>query len=146
MQTKQVYWEEVEVGQEIPPLVKRPSTRQLVKWAGASGDFYEIHYDKDFAQSNGLPGCIVHGWLTFSFICQMLTDWIGPEGMLKKYGVSYRGMHFPGEEIICKGKVTNKYVKDGEHYVELEIWAENPKGEKTTPGTALVILPSRGGK
>jgi len=143
MQAKQVYWEDVEVGQEIPTLVKRPTTRQLVKWAGASGDFYEIHYDKDFAQSTGLPGCIVHGWLTFSLLGQMLTNWIGLEGTLKKFGVSYRGMHFPGEDIICKGKVTNKYVKDGEHYVELEIWAENPKGERTTPGTALVILPSR---
>ncbi len=46
---KQVFYEDVEVGMEIPPLVKTPSTRQLVMWAGASGDYYEIHYDKDFA-------------------------------------------------------------------------------------------------
>ena len=49
----QPYYEDIEVPYEIPPLVKLPSTRQLVKWAFASGDYYEIHYDKDFAQSQG---------------------------------------------------------------------------------------------
>ena len=60
---EQVFYEDVEVGSEIPCLVKHPTPRQLVKWAGASGDYYEIHYDKDFAQANGLPGIIVHGFV-----------------------------------------------------------------------------------
>jgi len=139
----QIFYEDVEAGQEIPPLVKHPTTRQLVKWAGASGDFYEIHYDKDFAQAQGLKGVIVHGWLTFSFLGQLLTDWMGEDGRLKKFGVSYRGMNFPGEDIALKGKITRKYITDGEHLVELEIWAENPRGERTTPGRATVALPSR---
>jgi acyl dehydratase len=141
---KQVYYEDVEVGMELPTLVKTPTPQQLVKWAGASGDFYQIHYDKDFAIKNGLPGIIVHGLLTCAFLGQMLTDWIGEEGTLKKYGVSYRGMHLPYQEIYCKGKVTNKYIQNGDHIVECEIWSENPKGEKCVPGTATVILPSRG--
>jgi len=140
---KQVYYEDVEVGQEIPRLVKHPTTRQLVKWAGASGDFYEIHYDKDFAQSTGLKGVIVHGWLTYSFLGQLLTDWMGLGGWIKKFGVSYRGMNVPGEDVICRGKVTKKHVQGGEHLVELEIWAETTKGEKNTPGNAVVSLPSR---
>jgi len=140
---KQVYYEDVEVGQEIPRLVKHPTTRQLVKWAGASGDFYEIHYDKDFAQSTGLKGVIVHGWLTYSFLGQLLTDWMGLGGWIKKFGVSYRGMNVPGEDVICRGKVTKKQVQGGEHLVELEIWAETTKGEKNTPGNAVVSLPSR---
>ncbi|MBI4301309.1 MAG: dehydratase, partial [Chloroflexi bacterium] len=44
---RQLYYEDVEVGMEMPPLVKRPNSQTLVKWAGASGDFYQIHYDKD---------------------------------------------------------------------------------------------------
>ncbi len=144
--TKQICYEDVEVGAEIPTLVKHPTTQQLVKWAGASGDYYQIHYDKDFAQGTGLSMVIVHGWLTYSFLAQMITDWIGEQGTLKKIGCNYRGMHYPGEDAICKGRVTNKYVKDNEHYVECEIWAENSKGEKTTPGNATIILPSAGGK
>ncbi len=141
---KQVFYEDVEVGNEIPTLIKHPTKKQLVKWAGASGDYYEIHYDKDFAQANGLPGVIVHGWLTCSFLGQLITDWIGEKGMLVKLGVSYRGMHVPCENITCKGKVTRKYIEDGKHCVEAEIWAENPKGERTVPGSAKAVLPSRG--
>ena len=142
--SKHLFYEDVEVGVDLPSLVKHPTARQLVKWAGASGDFYEAHYDKDFALSAGLPGVIVHGWLASSFLGQMITDWIGEQGTLRKFECSYKGMHFPGEDIICKGRVSKKYVQDGDHYVECEIWAENPKGVKTTPATALVILPSRG--
>ncbi|MFQ5925526.1 MAG: MaoC/PaaZ C-terminal domain-containing protein [Dehalococcoidia bacterium] len=140
---KQLYYEDVEVGIEIPPLVKRPTTSQLVQWAGASGDFYELHYDKDFAQAQGFPNVLVHGKLKFGLLGQALTDWIGERGILRKLSCSYRGVDFPGEELVCKGRVINKYVKDGEHIVECEIWTENPSGEKTTPGSATVILPSR---
>lgn len=65
--TAQLYWDDVKVGVEIPRLIKHPTTRQLVKWAGASGDYYEVHYDKDFAQDKGLQGVIVHGRLKAAF-------------------------------------------------------------------------------
>ena len=147
MARRQIYWEEVEVGHEIPTLVKHPTTVQLVKWAGASGDYNPIHYDKDLALASNLPGPIVHGRLTFAFLCQLVTDWIGEQGTLKKIAVSFRGMHGPithaGEDHISTGKVTRKYVKDGEQYVELEIHAQNPKGEVTTPGSAVVVFPSK---
>ena len=141
---KQLYYEDVEVGADIPPLVKHPTTKQLVQWAGASGDYYELHYDKDFAQAQGFPNVLVHGKLKFGLLGQLITDWTGEEGFLKKLSCSYRGVDHPGEDLVCRGKVTNKYVADGEHTVECELWTENSKGEKTTPGTATVILPSRG--
>ena len=141
--TQQVYFEDIKVGDEVPTLVKKPSPRQLVKWAGASGDYYEIHYDKDFALGNNLSGIIVHGWLHLSFLGQMMTDWIGEEGTLTKLGGSYRGMLVPREDLFCKGKITKKYADNGKNYVEAEIWVENPRGEKTTPGSATVTLPSR---
>ena len=139
----QIYYEDVEVGMELPTLVKHPTTQQLVMWAGASDDYYQIHYDKDFAQANRLPGVIVHGWLTFAFVAQLVTDWMGDEGTLRKIGCSYRGLNYPGEDTICKGKVTKKYEKDGDHIVEIEAWAENPRGEILVPANATVILPSR---
>ncbi len=141
---EQVFYEDIEVGSEIPSLVKRATRRQLVQWAGASGDFYEIHYDKDFALASGLPDVILHGRLKASFLGQMLTDWTGLEGNLKKYNVRYRGMDFPDQELTCKGKVTKKYVENNEHLVELDIWTENPQGEKTITGSAVVSLPSKG--
>ena len=138
-----VFWEDEQEGMEIPSLVKAPTTRQLVQYAGASGDFNEIHYDKDFAQAIGLPGPILHGALKNAFLAQFITDWVGAEGILKKLSCQYRGMDVPGDTLVCKGTVTKRYVEEGEHMVECEIWLPNRKGERTTLGSAAVVLPSR---
>jgi len=141
--TEQLYYEDVVVGSEITPLVKQPTTRQLVMWAGAVGDYNPIHYDKDFAQSRGLSGVIVHGQLVGAFLGQLITDWIGELGVLRKLSCSYKGMNYPGEAVTCRGGVTKKYVQDGQHYVECNLWAENSKEEKTVLGVAIVMLPWR---
>ncbi|MCJ7521979.1 MAG: dehydratase, partial [Dehalococcoidia bacterium] len=116
---------------------------QLVKWAGASGDYNQIHYDKDFAMERNLPGVIVHGRLTASMLGQLLTDWMGEEGQLKKFACQFRGMNLPDSDIFLEGKVTRKYREDGHQYVECEVWAENEQGQITAPGTATIILPGR---
>ncbi len=140
----QLHWEDVEEGSEITPLAKNASTQQLVKWAGASGDFYQIHYDKDFALGNDLPGLIIHGAMKSAWLGQLLGDWVGEEGTVKSYGCSYRGMDVPNDALMCKGTVTKKYEQDGEHLVACDIWLENSEGKKTTPGTAVVALPTKG--
>ena len=141
---EQLFYEDVGVGTEITPLAKYPTPRQLVMWAGASEDFFEIHYDKDEAQARNMPGIIVHGRLKAAFLGELMTRWIGDEGVVRKLTCSYRGMDYPKEDLICKGKVAQKYIDGDDHIIECEIWTENPKGEKTTPGTATVVLPSRG--
>ena len=139
----QIYFEDINEGTEVTGLVKYPTTMQLVKYAGASEDYYQIHYDKDFALASGLPGIIIHGWLALSFLGQMVTDWIGEKGTLAKLSGSYRGMNKVHEDVICNGKVTKKYTEENKNYARVEIWAENPQGEKTVTGSALVILPSK---
>ncbi len=139
-----VYYDDVEVGSEIPPLKKNCSTQQLVVWAAGSGDFYQIHYDPEFARDEAkLPGIIVHGALKHAFLGQLLSDWTGDPRTIKRVGCSYRGMDYPNQEIVCRGVVTRKWEDGGENLVELEIWTENPEGQKTSPGTAVVSLPSR---
>lgn len=143
---KQIYFEDIEIDDMLPELKKHPTPRQEVMWAGASGDFYEIHYSETFAKEIGLPGIIVHGMLTMSFLCQLLTDWVGIEGEVKKIGTSNRSMLYPGHDMFCKGKVTGKYSKDNQNFVECELWAENDKGEKCVTAKALITLPSRNDK
>ena len=140
---EQIYYEDINVGDEIPKLVKNCTTQQLVMWAAGSGDMYPIHYDKDFAAGNGLPGVIVHGALKNAFLGQMLHDWVGEKGDIKRYGCQYRGMDVPGQDITCRGVITNKLPEGGQNLVALDIWTEKPDGDKTTPGKATVILPSR---
>ncbi len=152
---KQIYWEDVKAGQEIPSLTKIATTQALVKWAGASGDSNPLHYDNDFAvKFMGTGGVIAHGTLKRQWLIQMLTDWAGDEGWLKRIQTQFRVMDYPrhmktlgepedGDTLTCKGKVTGKSEKDGEHLVELDIELVNGKGEVTTSGTATVMLPSK---
>ena len=140
---EQVFWEDVTEGMELPSLVKEPTTRQLVQYAGASGDFYEIHYDKDFAMGNQLDGPILHGALKSAFLGQLVTDWIAPQGTLKRLQCQYRGMDAPGNAITAKGAVTRVYEENGQRLVDCTVWLENAEGQNTTPGNATVILPSR---
>jgi len=116
---EQLFWEDVEVGTEITPLAKIATTQMLVKWAGASGDFNPLHYDSAYVESAGLGQVIVHGALKRQWLIQLMTDWIGEQGFLKKFSCQYGAMDYPrhmksisepqdGETWYCKGKVTKK--------------------------------------
>lgn len=153
--SEQLYWEDVKEDDEVTPLSKIATRVMLVKWAGASGDFNPLHFEDAFAAAQGVGQPVVHGALKRQWLIQLMTDWIGAEGFLKKFACQYRGFDYPrsmktmtqpaeGETWWCKGKVTKKYIENGEHLVDCAIGIENGKGEVTTPGTATVILPSRG--
>jgi acyl dehydratase len=141
----QVYFEDVQEGKEIPVLTEKGTSQRLVMWAAGSGDFYQIHYDKDFAQGTGLPDRITHGALKHALLGRLLHEWVGDGGRVKKVACQYRGMDIVNEDVICHGVVKRKYQEAGENLVELDIWTETPQGQKTTPGTGIVALPSRGG-
>ena len=152
--TKQLHWEDVAVDSEITPLPKIATTQMLVKWAGASGDFNPLHYEGAFAESQGVGRPIVHGQLKRAWLIQLITDWMGEQGTLQKFSCQFRAVDYPrlmksksegqeGETWWCKGKITNKYIEGNEYMVDCEIWVENEKGERTTPGMATVVLPSR---
>jgi acyl dehydratase len=142
--SEQVYFEDVQEGQEIPTLRQNCDSQRLVMWAAASGDFYQIHYDKDFAQGNKLPDRIVHGALKHALLGRLLHEWVSDQGRVKRVNCQYRGMDMVNEDVTCRGRVTKKYQQDGENIVELEVWTEDPKGQKTTPAIGVVSLPSRG--
>ncbi len=144
MQLKQeVYFDNVDVGMDLPPLEKHPTTTQLFLFSAITWNPHRIHYDKEYAAVEGHPDVLVHGPLHGAFLAQYITNWMGPLGRLKKIEFSNRGRAFPGERLTFKGKVTEKYVENGEHLVACEIWEEKDSGEVTVPGKAVVSLPTR---
>ena len=86
---------------------------------------------------------ILHGALKNAFLGQYMTDWMGPEGNLKRLACQYRGMDEPGRPITAKGTVIRKYQENGQNLVDCNIWLENDEGQRTTPGNATVALPMR---
>lgn len=143
MESTQIYWEDVEVGQEVPTLVKHPTHIQMLMWGGAVDDYNPMHADSEIATQAGYPEPIVFGPLIWSFLTQMVTDWIGVEGWLSKISVRHNVPAYAGKDVTCRGSVTKKYVKDGEHYVELQLQADYEQQEQGTVGVATVILPPR---
>jgi acyl dehydratase len=144
VQYSAVYFEDVEVGSELPPLVKGPLQQiQLTRYAGASGDFNPIHQDDEFARAAGMGGVFAHGMLSMGFVAQALTDWAGA-GSVRQLGVRFAGLVRLKDTVTCRGRVRAKSTRNGEPAVELEVWAENQRGEKVVAGSATVALPSRG--
>ena len=143
---EQMYFEDVKEGQELAPIKIAPDKQQLVKFAAGSGDFNPLHFDENFPMlgAMGLKENIVHGRFKYAQVGRLVFQFAGYKGRVKKFGVSYRGMDMLNKEITAKGVVTAKRQEGGENLVELDVWTENTDGQKTTPGTALVALPSRG--
>ena len=139
----QLYFDDIKDGQDVTTLVQNCDSQRLVFWAAGSGDYYQIHYDKDFALGTGLPERIVHGALKHALLGRMLHEWVGEKGRVKQVACQYRGMDMIDKDVTCKGVVTGKRAVDGQNLVDLDIWTEDPSGNKTTPGTATVTLPSR---
>ncbi len=143
MAEKQLYWDDVKVGNEIA--LSEPMTSQrLVIWAAASGDFYQIHYDDGFARGTGLDGIIVHGALKGMLVGRLLDEWCGRGGRIVRWGVSYRGMDPADRDLRVWGKVTRVYQEASEGRVDLAVGVQQPDGTETTPGTATIALPRRG--
>lgn len=141
---EQLYFEDVKKGMNIPQLIKKTSSRQLVEYAGASRDFHEIHYDHEIARKAGFPGVIIHGCLKTAFLCQMITDWIGEQSVIKKMSVKYLAIDSYGETLTCRGNVIDVYKNNGDHCVDCEVWTDNSDGQRTTIAKVTITLPSNG--
>ncbi len=134
-------FEDIKVGDPIPPLTKPAITHlQLALDAGAGADHNPIHVDAEAAKAGGLPGIIAHGMLPLGFLGQLLTQWV-PQKQLRSLSARFVAMAFPGDVISCSGKVSGKREQDGEKLVDLEIAAQNQKGENIQLGKATVALP-----
>jgi len=138
-----LYYEDVQVGDQIPKLVKAPVTHlQLVRYAGASGDFNPLHTDPKIGELIGTGGIIAHGMLIMGFVGQMLSDYVGPTA-LRKFGVRFKGMTHLEDVITCTGTITEKYETDGVGYIAGKTQATDQNGDVKVTGTFVAELPHR---
>jgi acyl dehydratase len=136
-------FEDVKDGEALPPVVVSEITRtDLVRYAGASGDFNPIHHDEFFAKAAGNPSVFGHGMLTAEFLGRCVTDFVGVEN-LRRYKVRFATRVWPGDTITCQGRVTRRYQEAGENRIDGEVAALNQKGEVAVSGSFTAALPGR---
>jgi acyl dehydratase len=138
-----LYFEDVQVGDEIPRLVKEPLTHlRLVRYAGASGDFNPLHTDPKVGEMIGTGGIIAHGMLIMGFVGQLLSDYVGPAA-LRKFDVRFKGMTRLDDVITCTGSVTEKYEENGEGRIVGKVQAADQNGDIKIAGSFVAALPHK---
>ena len=97
--TAQVKYDEVDEGAELPPQTYKVDRLDLVKYAGASGDFNPIHWRESFATSVGLPNVIAHGMYTMAQAGRYVTDWVGDPAAVAAASQTFKGLRFKMQKV-----------------------------------------------
>ena len=142
----QTYFDDVQVGDELPKYVHRYSVPELARWCITMENTHRLHYDLAHATNHDtLPGTLFHGTFRMSIIAKWLKNWTLPDGWFWKAGWQVREMVTAGETTILWGRVIDKRTHDQFGLVDIEFGIKNEEGWEGAPGKATVALPLRGG-
>jgi len=138
---RQLYFEAVKVGDELPPLVKPPVDRvQIARYAGAAGDLNPLYVDEQFARNAGFPSALAPGMLAMGFLAELAADWLRG-ARIRRFGARFVKIVWPGDVLTARGRVTERRFEPSAAYaVDIELWAENQRGELVTRGLCTAQL------
>jgi len=142
---KNVYWDDVEVAQDLPEKSRAIDTTLIVGGAiWASHDFMPVHHDRDFAQEKGAPDIFMNILTSNGLMASYLEQWAGPEAELRKMNIGLQVPNFPspGNKMDMNARITKKYEEAGDHLIELAISGDNTLGPHIV-GTAVMALPKK---
>jgi acyl dehydratase len=129
---------DVEAGAEIPEFVRQPGLHHWNRYAAVNDEFVPIHMDDEAGRAAGYPSAFGQGNLQWSYLHNVVRQWMGDEGTIERIACSFRGANVKGQTVTARGRVTS-VVDDGDRRViELDIWTGNDAGEQLAPGTARV--------
>jgi acyl dehydratase len=136
-----LYIEDLNEGDEAPVLRHTLERTDLVRYAGASGDYNPMHHDEVKAQAAGQPSVFGHGMFSMGLLGTAITDFVGV-GNLTHYQVRFSRQTWPGEVLSTRVVVVGKRVEGDRHLVDLECVLSNQNGEEKVSGVASAALPS----
>jgi acyl dehydratase len=138
MPPRKLYFENTRVGDELPAMAKAPIDRvQLARYAGATGDYNPIFVDEVAARAQGMPSVLAPPSLGMGFLGQLVTDW-ARGAQVRRLSVKFIRVLWPGDTLVCKGRVSDRHGQDGKYFIELDVWAENQKGELVVRGAVTL--------
>lgn len=133
-------YDDVQEGQELPELAI-PLTRTLiVATAIASRDYQDVHHDPELAQQKGSKDIFMNILSTNGFVGRFITDWSGPDAVIKKVAIRLGAPNYPGDTMTMRGKVTAKSEENGEGLVDVELKGSNSLGDHVS-GMVRLALP-----
>jgi acyl dehydratase len=136
-------WADINVGDEVTPLEIPITTTMIVAGAIASRDFMPVHHDRDYAKTQGSPNLFMNILTTNGYCVRFLTDWAGPEAMVKNLSIRLGVPCFPDDPLRFTGSVTSKTRGSGgplaENFVEVTFKGSNSLGDHVS-GTAVLSL------
>lgn len=128
------------VGDQIPAITFDEVTQvQLIKYAGASGDFNPIHTVPSYAKEAGLDGTIAHGMLIMGMLGKLISDWSGVKHVTK-YGVSFKSKTIPGDVLVAKGEIKKITPSDDYTLVDCKVFIEDTTGDVKVDGKVTIKL------
>jgi acyl dehydratase len=139
MGEKKLSFADVKIGDEAPVTSHKLTRTDLVKYAGASGDFNPMHHDEVAAQAAGQPSVFGHGMFSMGLLGSALTDYVGV-GNLVRYQVRFARQTWPDEVLSSKIVVTGKREEDGKKLVDLALTLSNGDGEDKLIGEATASV------
>ena len=120
----------VDVGDVLPELAIEMTSTLIIAGALASNDYTPVHHDKQAAQAQGLPDVIMNVLTTNGWVSRYVTDWTGPNAVIKKLAVKLGAPNVPGDTMKLTGKVLQK--DDARGVVDIEVIGENSWGAHVT--------------
>ncbi len=142
MGEQKLYFEDVKEGDEAPSRHHVLTRTDLVRYAGASGDFNPMHHDEVQAVAAGQPSVFGHGMFSMGFLGSALSDYVGV-GNITRYKVRFAKQTWPDEKLSTKVVVTAKREEEGRHLVDLDVRLVNQDGQEKVVGEATADLPTR---
>jgi acyl dehydratase len=138
--TTTLKWADIEIGDAVTPLDVPITTTMIVAGAIATRDFMPVHHDRDYANNQGSPNLFMNILTTNGYCVRFLTDWAGPEAMVKKLSIRLGVPCFPDDPLHFTGSVTGKSEgTNGENFVEVTFQGANSLGNHVS-GTAVLSL------
>ncbi len=131
---------EIAVGEELPPFELPVTAAVIVAGAIASRDFMPAHHDRDFATGHGAPDIFMNILTTTGYVSRFVTDWAGPEAMVRSISIRLGAPAVPGQPLRFTGQVAQASHEGGESVIEVAVRAANELGDHAT-GTVVVTLP-----
>jgi acyl dehydratase len=130
----------IAVGDELPPFELPVTSTVIVAGAIASRDFMPAHHDPDYARSQGAPDMFMNILTTNGYVARFITDWAGPEAIVRKIAIRLGAPAVPGQPLRFSGQITQAKDEGQERVFEVAIRAANDQGDHAT-GSVVVSLP-----